>query len=68
MIMTNTNSATTCKRIPDIAKQYEALKLSLLKRYEHDRDGYTAAKGDFIREITARAKAETNAACLRRAF
>ena len=42
----------------DIAKQYEALKLSLLKRYEHDRDGYTAAKGDFIREITARAKAE----------
>jgi hypothetical protein len=43
---------------PDIAKQYEALKLSLLKRYEHDRDGYTAAKGDFIREITARAKAE----------
>ena len=43
---------------PDIAKQYEALKLSLWKRYEHDRDGYTAAKGDFIREITARAKAE----------
>ena len=43
---------------PDIAKQYEALKLSLWKRYEHDRDGYTHAKGDFIREITARAQAE----------
>lgn len=43
---------------PDIAKQYETLKLSLWKRYEHDRDGYTAAKGDFIREMTARAQAE----------
>ena len=32
--------------------------LSLWKRYEHDRDGYTHAKGDFIREITARAQAE----------
>ena len=41
---------------PAIAKQYETLKLSLWKPYEHDRDGYTAAKGDFIRAITARAK------------
>ena len=41
---------------PAIAKQYEALKLSLWKPYEHDRDGYTNAKGDFIRAITARAK------------
>jgi len=41
---------------PAIAKQYEALKLSLWKPYEHDRDGYTNTKGDFIRAITARAK------------
>ena len=43
---------------PDTAKAYEALKLSLWKRFEHDRDGYTAAKGDFIRRVTETAKAE----------
>ena len=41
---------------PDLAKQYEALKLSLWKTYEHDRDGYTAAKGAFVAEHTRRAK------------
>ena len=34
---------------PQKAKEYEALKLSLWKPYEHDRDGYTAAKTPFIR-------------------
>ena len=38
-----------------VAKAYEALKLSLWKRYEHDRDGYTAAKGDFIGKYTRKA-------------
>lgn len=42
---------------PLLAKQYEALKLSLWKRFEHDRDGYTLAKTDFIAEQTKRAKA-----------
>jgi hypothetical protein len=32
----------------DIAKKYEALKLSLWKEFEHNRDEYTNAKGDFI--------------------
>lgn len=41
---------------PAIARAYEALKLSLWHRYEHDRDGYTAAKGDFIRRYTQVAK------------
>ena len=41
---------------PDVAKSYEKLKLSLWKQYEHDRDGYTAAKGEFVREITQRAE------------
>lgn len=41
---------------PAIARAYEALKLSLWHRYEHDRDGYTAAKGDFIRRHTQVAK------------
>lgn len=30
------------------AKQYEELKLSLWKKYECDRDGYTSAKATFI--------------------
>ena len=42
---------------PPLAKQYEALKLSLWKRFEHDRDGYTLAKSDFVAEQTAKAKA-----------
>lgn len=41
---------------PDLAKQYEALKLSLWRAYEHDRDGYTDAKGAFVAEHTRRAK------------
>ena len=41
---------------PLLAKQYENLKLSLWKKYEHDRDGYTAAKTDFITEQTGNAK------------
>lgn len=36
----------------DIAKQYEKLKLKLWKEFEHDRDGYTDAKSDFIRKYT----------------
>ncbi len=43
---------------PEVAKEYEELKLRLWKKYEHDRDGYTAAKGDFIKKITAQAKEE----------
>ncbi|MDO5575107.1 MAG: GrpB family protein [bacterium] len=36
----------------DAAKQYEELKLSLWKKYEHDRDGYTAAKEEFVKKYT----------------
>ena len=43
---------------PDIAREYEKLKLSLWKRFEHDRDGYTEAKTDFIRKYTEIAKKE----------
>ena len=41
---------------PETAAAYAALKRELAGRFEHDRDGYTAAKGDFIRAVTARAK------------
>jgi GrpB-like predicted nucleotidyltransferase (UPF0157 family) len=43
---------------PETAKRYEQLKLSLWKPFEHDRDGYTEGKTSFVREITARAKAQ----------
>lgn len=35
------------------AEEYERLKLWLWKAYEYDRDGYTAAKGEFVRRQTA---------------
>ena len=41
---------------PSIAKEYERLKLSLWKKYEHDRDGYTKCKTDFVLENTKKAK------------
>ena len=39
-----------------VARQYEALKISLWKPYEHDRDAYTAHKTDFITKYTQIAK------------
>ena len=41
---------------PQAAKEYEQLKLSLWKQYEHDRDGYTAAKAAFVARCTGAAK------------
>ncbi|MCH5165464.1 MAG: GrpB family protein [Clostridiales bacterium] len=40
----------------EIAKEYEALKLGLWKKFEHDRDGYTNAKGEFVKKYMAIAK------------
>ena len=34
-----------------VARQYEALKISLWKPYEHDRDAYTAHKTNFVRKL-----------------
>lgn len=41
---------------PVAAREYEKLKLSLWKVYEHDRDGYTNAKSDFVSDVTRKAK------------
>lgn len=43
---------------PDIAYQYGALKLRLRDKYLNDRDGYTEAKGNFIKKCTKYAKIE----------
>ncbi|MEZ3560920.1 MAG: GrpB family protein, partial [Duncaniella dubosii] len=38
------------------AKEYEALKLSLLPKFKHNRDGYTEAKTEFIERIVSKRK------------
>lgn len=41
---------------PDIAAEYEQMKLKLWKEYEHNRDGYTNAKTEFVQQYTEKAK------------
>lgn len=41
---------------PDIARGYEKIKLTLGEKFEHNRDGYTAAKTEFVRKYTNEAK------------
>ena len=41
---------------PAVAKDYEKHKLSLWKQYEHNRDAYTEAKTEFIKNYTEKAK------------
>lgn len=40
----------------NIAEEYGKLKLGLKEKYEHNRDGYTEAKSDFIKKYTEMAK------------
>ncbi|MCB2306631.1 GrpB family protein [Clostridium estertheticum] len=42
----------------EVAKAYGELKLELIEKYEHDRDGYTNAKTNFILKYTEKAKEE----------
>jgi len=42
----------------EVANEYGQLKLRMLEKYEHDRDGYTDAKSDFILKYTQKAKRE----------
>lgn len=41
-----------------VAKQYERLKIELWEKYEHDRDGYTNAKTEFVNKYTKLAKSD----------
>lgn len=40
---------------PEVAEEYEKLKLSLLPKYRNDRDGYTEAKSEFVRRTIKQA-------------
>ncbi|MDR0839994.1 MAG: GNAT family N-acetyltransferase [Christensenellaceae bacterium] len=44
-------------RHPGAAAEYAALKRRLLAEYKNDRDAYTEAKADFIRDCVAKARA-----------
>jgi len=39
----------------ELAKEYEKLKLSLWKQFEHNRDGYTESKTEFVQKYTQKA-------------
>lgn len=41
-----------------VAQEYEKLKLSLWKEYEHNRDGYTDAKTEFVSKYSKQARLE----------
>ncbi|BAN73450.1 conserved hypothetical protein [Lacticaseibacillus casei DSM 20011 = JCM 1134 = ATCC 393] len=41
---------------PEVAKKYETLKIKLWHQFEHNRDAYTSAKGDFIQKYIKLAK------------
>ena len=41
---------------PEVAGEYERMKIRLWKKYEHDRDGYTNAKNSFVSQYTKAAK------------
>ncbi len=41
---------------PDVAREYEKMKLKLWKEYEHNRDDYTNAKTEFVKKYTQQAK------------
>lgn len=43
---------------PIVARQYEMIKQNLVKQFEHNRDGYTDAKSEFIIEHTKKARLE----------
>lgn len=42
----------------EVSGEYSKLKLKLLEKYKHNRDGYTNAKSNFILKYTKRAKEE----------
>ncbi|MCB2299253.1 GrpB family protein [Clostridium tagluense] len=43
---------------PEIAEKYGELKLQLKQKYEFNREGYTSAKSNFIKNITEQARKE----------
>ena len=41
---------------PELAKEYEKLKIDLAQKFKYDRDAYTDAKSRFVRAVTEEAR------------
>ena len=46
------------QKYPEIARQYETLKLCLWKQFEHNRDAYTDGKAEFVNRYSQMAREE----------
>lgn len=46
------------RKYPEVARQYEELKLGLKEKYEHNRDAYTDEKADFVQKYSQKAREE----------
>ena len=46
------------RKYPEVARQYEELKLGLKENYEHNRDAYTDEKADFVQKYSQKAREE----------
>jgi GrpB-like predicted nucleotidyltransferase (UPF0157 family) len=44
---------------PGVAREYEALKISLSEEFRNDRDGYTRAKSGFIKDVLKKAHSKS---------
>lgn len=43
---------------PEIAKEYENLKMKLKEEFEYDREAYTQGKSEFIKKVTEKSRRE----------
>ena len=48
------------RRNPNICDKYSKLKYALVEKHQFNREDYTAAKTDFVKEITEKQKSEFN--------
>ncbi|MBU5584683.1 GrpB family protein, partial [Enterococcus sp. S181_ASV_20] len=48
------------RKYPEVARQYEELKLTLKEKFEHNRDAYTDAKSDFVQKYSKKAVSYTH--------
>lgn len=46
------------RKYPEVARQYEELKLVLKEKYEHNRDAYTDEKSEFVQKYSQKAREE----------
>jgi GrpB-like predicted nucleotidyltransferase (UPF0157 family) len=50
------------RKSPEEAARYHALKQELAARFADDREAYTEAKGEYVRTVTEKTRAENDTA------